>query len=159
MRLKTVTLPLVLLTALGLLGAGAPSARAEEDVRVSVVAILATRDGKKVDNEVEAIAKEVRKKYPALTGFRLARMTCLPITVGKEETFPLEDDQVAMVAVQNGVDKNDRVRLKVKPPQLNEITYSTICGKYFPIVTPYLTKAKQEQLILAIMVNNGKEKP
>jgi len=153
MRLRTCTRPLMALAVVALLFAAAPAVRAaSEDMRISVVAILATADGTKVDPEVEAIAKEVRKKYPALTGFRLARMTALPVAVGKEETFPLEDDQVALVKVVHGIDKDERVRLKVKPPHLNEITYSTVCGKYFPIVTPYLTRAKQEQLIIAIMV-------
>jgi hypothetical protein len=140
-------------TAALLLGAAAP-ARAFEDVRVSVVAILAT-GGTKVDPAVVEIAKEVRKKCPDLTGFRLARMTCRPVAVGKKETFPLEDDQTAAVEVEQGPDKNDRVRLTVTPPRLKEITYSTCTGKYFPIVTPYHTKAK-EQLIIAIMVSPGR---
>jgi hypothetical protein len=151
---KTRTALVLAAAAALLLGAAAP-ARAFEDVRVSVVAILASGGAKKVDPELEAIATEVRKKCPNLTGFHLARMTCLPVPVGKEETFPLEDDQKAAVAVQQGPDKNDRIRLKVKPPQLNDITYSTCTGKYFPIVTPYRTKAK-EQLIIAIMVSPGR---
>jgi hypothetical protein len=143
------------LAALAALLAPAP-ARAGDEVRVSVVAILATGDSTKVDPLVEAIAREVRKKYPALTGFRPGRMTTLPVPVGKEKTFPLDDDQAAVVAVEHGPDKNDRVRLKVKPPQLNDITYTTCCGKYFPIVTPYHTRANQERLILAIMVEAAK---
>jgi hypothetical protein len=149
--------PLAALAVTALLLAPAPAARPADDVSVSVVAILATAD-KKVDPEVEAIATEVRKKYPNLTGFHLGRMSSQQVTVGKEETFQLEDEQVALIGVLNGPDKNDRVRLKIKPPQLKEITYSTVCGKYFPIVTPYLTRAKKEQLIIAIMVQPGPQK-
>jgi hypothetical protein len=154
---KHFTPPLVALAVTALLLTAAPAARSDEDVRVSVsvVAILATGE-KKVDPEVEAIATEVRKKYPNLTGFRLARMSCLPVVVGKEETFQLEDDQVAVVGVQNSSNKNHPYRVAVKPPGLKEITYSTCCGKYFPIVTPYLTRAKKEQLIIAVMVNPAK---
>lgn len=157
MRARKRFYPLPALAAVALLLVAAP-ARAGEEVRVSVVAVLATSDSTKVDPLVGAIAEEVRKKYPALTGFRVGRMTALPVPVGKEKTFPLDDDQAAAVAVERGPDKGDRVRLKVKPPQLNDITYTTVRGKYFPIVTPYLTRTGQERLILAIMVEAGKEK-
>jgi hypothetical protein len=129
-----------------------------EDIRVAVVAILASGDGAKVDTEVEAVAREVRKKYPAMTGFRMARMTCQPVPAGKEQSFKLVDDEVATVEVERAADKDDRLRVRVKPPQLKEITYTTCCGKYFPIVTPYQTRARQEQLIIAIMVCPCKEK-
>jgi hypothetical protein len=143
------------LAAVALLPAAALPCRAAGDIHVSVVAILATADTTKVDPQVEAIAREVRKKYPSLTGFRLGRMTSDQVAVGKEMTFPLGDDQKAVVAVQRGPDKNDRVRLKVKPPHLNDIVYTTSLDKYFPIVTPYLTRTNQERLIIAIMVSEG----
>ena len=136
----------------------AAPAPAADDIRVAVVAILANGDGGKVDAEVEPVAREVRKKYPALTGFHMARMTCQPVPAGKEESFKLVDDEVATVAVEHAADKEDRVRVRVKPPQLKEITYTTCCGKFFPIVTPYQTRAKQEQLIIAIMVCPCKDK-
>jgi hypothetical protein len=129
-----------------------------EEVRVAVVAILASGDGTRVDVEVEAVAREVRKKYPALTGFRMARTTCQPVAAGKEESFKLVDDEVATVEVERAADKGDRMRVRVKPPQLSEITYTTCCGKYFPIVTPYQTQTRHEQLIIAIMVCPCKEK-
>jgi hypothetical protein len=130
----------------------AAPAPAADDIRVAVVAILASGDCAKVDADVEPVAREVRKKYPALTGFRMARMTCQPVPAGKEATFKLVDDEAATVAVDHAAEKEDRVRVRVKPPQLMEITYTTCCGKYFPIVTPYQTRDRQEQLIIAIMV-------
>jgi hypothetical protein len=138
----------------------APAVRAVDDVEVTVVAILATSDAKnaKIQPEVAAIAREVQKKYPNLTGFRLAQMTCQSMTVGRPDTFTLVDKEAAQVTVEHGADKHDRVRLKVQPPQLKEITYTTCCGKFFPIVTPYQTKDKQEQLIIAVMVSTCKEK-
>jgi hypothetical protein len=146
-------------TALAALLALAPPARAVEDVEVTVVAILATTDkGAKVQPEVAAIAKQVQKKYPDLTGFRLAQMTCQPMTVGKAETFPLVDKEVATVTVEEPADKHDRVCLRVKPPGVKEITYTSCCGKFFPIVTRYHTKDQQERLITAVMVGTCKEK-
>jgi hypothetical protein len=145
------------LAPVALLLAAAPAPAADE-IRVAVVVILATGDGSKVDAEVEAVAREVRKKYPALTSFHMARTTCQPVPAGKEESFKLVDDEVATVVVDHASDKDDRMRVRVKPPQLKEITYTTCCGKYFPIVTPYQTRARQEQLIIAIMVCPCKEK-
>jgi hypothetical protein len=151
--------PLPLAAVLAFLLALAPVARASEEVDVTVVAILATTDkGAKVQPEVAAIAKPVQKKYPDLTGFRLAQMTCQTLTVGKAQTFALVDKEVAMVTVEEPADKHDRVCLRVKPPEVKEITYTSCCGKFFPIVTRYRTKDKQEQLIIAVMVSTCKEK-
>jgi len=46
--------------------------------------------------------------------------------------------------------------MTIKPPTLGEITYSTTCEKFFPIVTRYVTKDK-ERLIIAIMVEPCKK--
>jgi hypothetical protein len=141
------------------LAAGSASrATAGDDVQVALVAILATSDAKnpKVDAGLENIARRVQKKYPDLTRFHMAQMTSQSVTVGRPETFKLVDDQSARVVVEQAADKNDHVRLTVTPPELRAITYTTCCGKYFPIVTPYHTK-KQEQLIMAIMVSPCKE--
>jgi hypothetical protein len=148
-------LSLLVLAVFTVLAAAGPAPRAhgDDEVRVSVVAILATtgKNGK-VEKELEAIAAEVRKKYPELTGFRRGMMYDVGIAVGQEEKFDLADGEKATVVVLHGADKNDKVRLRVKPPQLNEITYTTCCGKFFPVVTPCETK-KKERLILAVMVS------
>ena len=49
----------------------------------------------------------------------------------------------------------NRVRLAVKAPLAGEITYTTCCSKFFPIMTRYLTK-DNERLIIAIMVKPKK---
>lgn len=148
--------PLCLAAALA--PGAAPRAAAGDDVKVAVVAILATRDAQppKVDAGLENIARQVKKKYPDLTRFRMAQMTSQDVTVGKEQRFKLVDDESAKVVVEHAADKNDRVRLRVTPPQLGAITYTTCCGKYFPIVTPYHTK-QRERLIMAVMVSPCKE--
>ena len=47
----------------------------------------------------------------------------------------------------------------IPPPLVGEITYMTICGKFFPIVTRYQTKDK-DRLIIAVMVKpcNGEKR-
>ena len=127
-----------------------PQPRAKEEVKVCVLAVLATDQNNKIDKRVECIAKEVQKKEPTLTGFRMATTNCKPLTAGARESFPLVEGEVASVLVE-GKCKGDRVRLTVKAPLMGEITYSTTCGKYFPIVTRYQTKDR-DRLIIAVMV-------
>lgn len=145
--------------AVGLLNP-APAARAaDEEVRVTLVAILATDRDQVVDDKLRDIAGEFRKKYPWWTGFRLGIMTCKAVVVGKRETFELVDGQVATVLILHGADKDDRVCLKIKAPRMGELTYSTACTKFFPIMTRYQTKDK-DHLLIAIAVNpcHGKER-
>lgn len=138
---------LLLTVAIASAAAGDKPAR----VKVSVVVILASEKDDKVDRKLEDIAREVRKMHPRLKGFRLGPLVARSLAVGAEETFQLVEDQKARVVVQRGADRNDRVRLKVAPPQMGEITYSTPCDKFLPIVTPFRTRAN-ELLILAVRV-------
>src|SRR2546426_109039 len=94
---------------------GAQVGRAE-DVRVTVVVILASAASTKVEPDVKCIAEEVRKLEPALTGFRMARTTCKSMTVGKKDTFQLVDEEIVAVTVNHGQDKDNRVGLTIKPP-------------------------------------------
>jgi hypothetical protein len=144
------TLGFEILILLGCL-AGPNGAKAEEKIHVTVVAILATDQNKKVEPRLECLAKEVQKTDPALTGFRWAKCSCQKLEVGKKLEFRLVEDQVAAVVVKHGCDKEDRVGLTVKAPLVGEIAYSCACGKFFPIMTRYQTKDK-ERLIIAIRV-------
>jgi hypothetical protein len=133
-----------------------------DDRMITVVAVIASDKNKHVDPRVKCIADEVQKLEPNLTGFRLATTTNKSVRVGNRETFPLVDDEVLGVLLQHvggggggkkEKDKeDDRVRLTVKAPLAGEITYSTCCSKFFPIMTRYLTKDTGERLIVAIMV-------
>jgi hypothetical protein len=131
--------------------AGACRTRADEKIHVTVVAILATDQNKKVEPRLESLAKEVQKTDPTLTGFRLVKCTCQKLQVGKKFEFPLVEDEAAAVVVKHSCDKEDRVGLTVKAPLVGEIAYSGACGKFFPIMTRYQTKDK-ERLIIAIRV-------
>jgi hypothetical protein len=147
---------------LGLLGViaslvgAAPSGRAEE-VKVTLVVILATERNSEVARELKSIAREVQKSYPHLTGFRLGEITCKSLTVGTKEKFALVDNEVATVLVHHAADSKNRVGLTVKAPLQGEIQYLTCCGKFLPIVTRYQTKEDNERLILAIRVQPCKK--
>jgi hypothetical protein len=148
-----MSLTVVALALPALLVPAGCTADAEEKgkVRVCVVVILATEGDNKVDKRLEQIAGEVRKMHPKLTGFRFEKVCCKSLAIGEKDQFELLDDQAAAVTVQRGADKNDKVRLKVRPPRMGEITYSTACGKFLPIVTPYRNKAN-DLLIIAVRV-------
>ncbi len=136
---------LVLLATPCLLRAGEPA------IKVSVVAILASEIGNKIDPQLQSIAEEVQRRVdPKLTSFRMAKMSCKPIKIGNRDTFDLVNDQVAVISVESKDDEG-RVQLRVAPPLLGEITYLTTCGKFLPIVTRFKTK-KNELLILAVRV-------
>jgi hypothetical protein len=136
--------------------AGADAAAGEpEEVRVCVIAIIATQRDNKVDKCLERIAREVRKKHPELTGFHLASgergMSCQSVAVGTDKTFTLPENESARITVKSACDKKNRVILRVKPPRMDAITYETPCGKFLPIETPVKTKAK-DLLYIAVRV-------
>ncbi len=134
-----------------LLFSGAATAAADEKVNVCVIAILASEGEEKFDRKLECIAREVKKTNPKLTRFRLENMSCGSLAVGARDNFKLVEDQVASVVIQQAADKDNRIQLKVTPPQMGEITYVTACGKFLPILTPFRTK-KDEVLIIGIRV-------
>src|SRR5262249_31890399 len=127
-------------------------------VRISVVVILASETGNKIDKKLDGIAKEVQKVHPELKNFELAKLSCKSLDVGKADKFDLVENQTTSILIQKEADKMDRICLKVSPPMMGEITYSTPCGKFLPILTPYRTK-KNQVVIVAVRVqpcNGGK---
>jgi len=129
----------------------APACGAGDEIKVTVVAVLATSQNKNVDDKLECLAKEVQKNDPSLTGFRIKRCSCKELSVGDKFKFPLVGNEVAEVSIQRGKGKDDRIGLTVKPPLAGEIVYTSCCGKFFPIITRYQTEDK-ERLIIAIRV-------
>jgi hypothetical protein len=123
----------------------------EERVEVTVAAVLANRDGK-VDDKLKCVADEVRKNHPKLTGFHLATTTTLPMTLGASDKFELVEGQEAAVRVKRCPDHPERFCLEIKSKALvGAMTYTSVCGKYFPLVTGYTTK-DQDQLIILFKV-------
>ena len=129
----------------------------DRKVHVSVVVILASETDTTIDKKLECIAREVTKMHPKLKGFRMGPMACKSIQIGEANIFDLAEGKTTTITIQQAADKMDRIRLKVGPPKMGQITYSTPCGKFLPILTPYRTKAN-ETLIIAIRVQpcNGK---
>src|SRR3954447_22025135 len=66
------------LIALAALWTAGAAARAEEPVKVTVVAVLASDKHTRIDPKLQDLAREVQKKDPTLTGFKVGRVTSLP---------------------------------------------------------------------------------
>jgi len=130
------------------------------EVNVSVVAILASEQDGKIDPRLEDVAREIQRRHPQLKSFRMGTITSKKVPVrGEAQSFDLVADQKADITVLKTADKNNRVQLKITPPTLGEITYTTTCGKFFPFVTRYQT-SNRESLIIAVRVqpcNGGKK--
>lgn len=126
-------------------------------VRVSVLVILASEKDQTVEPKLECIAKEVTKTHPKLKGFKSVNLGWKSLAVGATDKFELVEGEQAAITVLRAADKMDRVRLKVGPPLMGEITYSTPCGKFLAILTPQRTK-NNEHVLIAVRVQpcNGK---
>jgi hypothetical protein len=154
-------LALALLVAPALTGrcADDPPA-AEERVKVTVAVILANGDGK-VDDKVKCVADHVRKMHPKLTGFHVGPTTTQPVALGGSEKFKLVDGQEATITVKRCTECPARFCLEVKSQALvGEMVYTSVCGKYLPLVTDYKTKKAGDRLIIAFKVEScsGKNK-
>lgn len=150
--LKSAPTVVFSLAFLVLLGSALPvRADAEEKVEVNVVAIIASKGHMLVDADLKNIAKAVQKFDPKLTGFRKSKVSKQVLTVGGKAKFPVGGEKTVQVTIQQGMDKENRISLTVKPPESGEIVYASTCGKYFPIVTRYRPR-DGERLILAVMV-------
>ena len=77
--------------------------------------------------------------------------TSKSLPVGGKDDFDLGGDQALHVAVEQKGDKDDRYQMKITPPQMGDITYTTTCGKFFPIITPFRNK-NNELLIIAVCI-------
>lgn len=124
--------------------------RAADEIKVCVVAILVSDKHKVVDERLTEFAKEVQKVKPHLTGFKVGHSSCESIPMGETKSFKLVDHQKIEVTVNATVDEKGRVVLTIKPPKLDQITYTCICDRYFSMATQHQTKDK-EQLFIAIM--------
>jgi hypothetical protein len=122
----------------------------DKPVNVTVVIVLATDQNTKVDPKLKELAKEVQKRDPKLTGFKLVATECKSVTVGDSATVNLTDKQVLKLTVDKSRDKDGRICLTLNPPGMDAVTYACACDKFFPVVTPHCTKSG-EQLIIAVM--------
>jgi len=118
--------------------------------RVTVVIVLASSTHKEVNGKLTALATEVRKVHEDLTGFKLESVLQKSLAPGETHSFELLDKQILKVKIDKPKDKDGRIGLTVTPPGLDEVSYTCVCDKFFPLVTPHKTKAG-EQLIVAIL--------
>lgn len=125
-------------------------AAGDEPVRISVVVVLANSKENRVNPKLETLASEVRKREPALTGFKFAGTLEKSIPVGDSHTFDLPDKQKLKVIVEKAKDEDDRITLTITPPGLGSITYCCSCSKFIPVLTPHKTESG-DKLILAVM--------
>jgi hypothetical protein len=147
-----------LVLVLPLAGRCAAADPPEERVKVTVAAILANGSGK-VDDRLTCVARQVHELHPRLTGFQLGTTTTRTMALGSAETFRLADGQVATIAVKRCTERAGSFCLDIKSKALvGEMTYSSVCGKYFPLVTEYKTKKDGDQLIIAFMVESCAKK-
>ena len=120
-------------------------------VKVTLVVILASEEGSTIDPQLKAIAAEVQKMNPSLKSFTLKSMQSKSLKAGDKVSLPLVEGKKLDMLVKHGADKDNRVSLSLFPPNMGEIEYQTVCGKFLPIVTRCKTK-EGERLILAIRV-------
>lgn len=123
----------------------------KDPVKVTLVVILASEEGDKIDPHLIAIAKEVQNLHPHLTSFTLKHMESKSLKYAEKVSLQTVEKQKVSMVIKHGADKENRVGLAVTAPTLSEVEYRTVCGKFLPIVTRYQTKSK-ELLILAIRV-------
>src|SRR5947209_13879249 len=126
------------LTALAVVASAAVLARADDKkIKITVVAVLASTTDKKVDQELNELAQQMRKKDPTLTGFVVERSATSSISIGEKATFEMIDKQFVDVLLREKNPVTNRVSLTMTPPTLGEIAYTVCCGKYFPVCTGY----------------------
>jgi hypothetical protein len=122
-----------------------------QDVRVTVVTIMANDREKFVDAKLNDFAREVQKHEPTLTCYRLGNTTSKEINLGQKEAIELVAGKAsADVKLLRKDDSKKRVTIEVKPPLVGAITYETCYDKFFPIVTRAVVDG--ERLIIAVMV-------
>ena len=121
----------------------------KDPVKVTLVVILASEDGNTVDPRLKAIAEEVQKLNPTLKSFTLKSMQSKSLKAGEKVSMPLVENKKLDMQIKHGADKDNRVSLSIFVPNMGEIEYQSVCGKFLPIVTRCKTK-EGERLILAI---------
>src|SRR5581483_11554751 len=92
-----------------------------DNVKVTLVVILASEEGNKIDKRLATIADEIRKHEPKLKSFHLKSMTTKSLAPGEKMPFALIEDKNALVVIKHGADKENRVSLAVTAPNQAEI--------------------------------------
>jgi hypothetical protein len=123
----------------------------KDPVKVTLVVILASEKGNTVDKRLKTLAPEVQKLHPHLKSFAFHSQEIKSLKPNEKASLECVEKMAVEMTIKHGADKNNRVTLAVKPPNMSPLEYESVCGKFLPIVTPYKTK-NNETLILAIRV-------
>lgn len=123
----------------------------KDPVKVTLVVILASEEGNTIDKRLTKVAEEVQKLHPKLKSFTYKSEERQSLKPNEKVSMLCVDEKTAEIVIKHGADKDNRVSLSVKPPDMNKIDYQSVCGKFLPIVTPCKTK-KGECVILLIRV-------
>ena len=124
----------------------------DDEIEIKVLAIMVSEQKDKVDPRLAQFAKQVQKKDPTLTGFRLQRSGRDNLKLGDTQKFDLVGKEVVEVTVNKERNKAGKVVLTIKPPKLDQITYECVCDKYFSIATEHYEGNGKDraQLFIAI---------
>ena len=155
-RLTALTLILATLAGAALADCDWPDEK--DPVKVTLVIVLASEKGNKIDKNLTMLAAEVQKTHPYLKSFTCKTQEIRSLKPNEKTSMLCVDDQSVEMMVKHGADKENRVSLHVKPPNMSALEYQSVCGKYLPIVTPYKTKKKGDTLILAIKMEPCQKK-
>lgn len=123
---------------------------AGQPIRVTVLTILASEQPGMTDPRLEELAAQLQKRQPKFRTLRLVAAESQSIVVGQQGTFTLIDKQLLSVRVESTLDEHRRIRLTLSMPGIDRITYSCVCDKYLPVVTPY-RNTSGDTLIVAVM--------
>lgn len=124
-----------------------PKEAAKESVQVTVKGILASETKNFIDPRLADFAKEVQKKNPKLTGFRFADSGTANLALGVTRTFKLADKETLDVTANASLTAEGKITITVKPPMLDQVTYTCVCERYFSMATQYFNKDKERLFI------------
>ena len=120
---------------------------APKPVRVTLVVIKASTSDETINPKLVTLATEVQKRNDEFKGFKIVNTLDKSIPLGEFHSFELPEKQAAKVTISRGMDKDGRIELTVKLPGLDDVTYTCVCDKFFPIVTPYKLKSGETILV------------
>src|SRR5437763_13340927 len=117
MRPRFTRIALALGLALAAIAAAAAGGPAQtDDVRVTIAAIMASTQHQTVDPKLRDFAREVQKREPSLSGYKVGQTDSRALPVGQKESFKVVDDATTDITVLGKDDTGERVRLAVKAP-------------------------------------------
>src|SRR5205085_6791108 len=82
-----------------------------QKVQVTLVVILASEEGNKVEPKLKAIADEIRLMNPNLKSFYIKSMTTKSLAAEDKTLFPLVDNKHVAITIKQAADQEKRIGL------------------------------------------------